>query len=235
MMAKELLACMSVTVQALPDIEAIRRVYRLPEALADFEVAEYAFQRQRVKTGLSDLPHYLLRVSHVTCLTHSVQDGFALQHLHAPQADEASVLSGLFQVLNRFDGTLNVWQQEAVIHLLQSRAFAQSLVPMAAQTLAPKATWRDVHALSGAQGADGLREIAVAMPGILPKQIAVPDSEDLWSLYLAQKYTQCTRQLGQQAMLIHYLALRQALREGLLDAEQYQQRQSELADFWQAL
>ena len=55
-------------IETIPDIKGIRALYSLPEALADEEVAEFAFQQRRAANGTDFLPHHLQRVVTISCV-----------------------------------------------------------------------------------------------------------------------------------------------------------------------
>jgi hypothetical protein len=55
-------------IETVPDVAGIRRVHKLPEDLADAEVAEIAFQKRRTQTGGDFLAPHLHRVLIISCV-----------------------------------------------------------------------------------------------------------------------------------------------------------------------
>ena len=54
-------------IETIPDIASIRLLNELPDALSDHEVAEFAFQQRRAKTGSEFMPHHLQRIVAISC------------------------------------------------------------------------------------------------------------------------------------------------------------------------
>jgi hypothetical protein len=59
--------CSSSTSRPFPDIAGLRTLHELPAGLPDYEVAEFAFQRQRARNGSDFLPLHLQRVVVISC------------------------------------------------------------------------------------------------------------------------------------------------------------------------
>ncbi|MSQ55586.1 MAG: 3'-5' exonuclease [Betaproteobacteria bacterium] len=55
-------------IETVPDCAGIRRLYDLPDSLADAEVAEVAFQKRRAQSGNDFLPPHLHKVVVISCV-----------------------------------------------------------------------------------------------------------------------------------------------------------------------
>jgi len=222
-------SCLSLVAQTLPDVAALRRLYALPQDLSDFEVAEYAFQRQRVKTGHADLPAHLCQISQIVLLAYSAETGYTLRSFAAPELNESLILQKTAQALESFKGQVAYWDQGGVLPLLRCRVHAQALAPQPGnETVLLGQGWFDLAQACGATGTN-LREFSIAMPGLLPDAFRFAPDEDLWRLWLAGKYDTGLALGGQAAILSHYVLLRHQLVTGCINAEQYQIRRQQLA------
>ncbi|WP_018606004.1 hypothetical protein [Uliginosibacterium gangwonense] len=222
-------SCLSFAVQTLPDIAALRRLYALPHDLSDFEVAEYAFQRQRVKTGHADLPAHLCQIRQIVLLAYAAEGGFTLQSFAAPALSESLILQKASQALGCFKGQVSYWDEGGLLPLLRCRVHAQVLGPQAGQEpLLPRQDWLDLAQACGVAGIN-LREFSIAMPGLLPDSFVLAPNDDPWRLWLARKYDTDLILGVQVAVLSHYALLRHQLVMGCIDTEQYQTRGQQLA------
>jgi|SRR5881394_520630 len=55
-------------IETVPDCAGIRKLYKLPDDLADAEVAEVAFQKRRAVSNNDFLPPHLQRVVVISCV-----------------------------------------------------------------------------------------------------------------------------------------------------------------------
>ena len=95
-------------IETIPDVAGLRRLHDLPESLADDEVAEYAFQRQRAKNGSDFLPHHLQRVAVISCALRS-DDGFRVWSLAEPRIGEAEIVQRFYDGVEKFSPQIVSW------------------------------------------------------------------------------------------------------------------------------
>jgi predicted PolB exonuclease-like 3'-5' exonuclease len=89
-------------------VAGIRRLDDLPADLADAEVAEYAFQRQRARNGSDFLPHHLQRIITISCALRS-DEGFKVWSLAAPKSGEGEIIQRFFDGVEKFTPQLVSW------------------------------------------------------------------------------------------------------------------------------
>ena len=82
---------LSFDIETIPDISGLRELHDLPDTLADREVAEFAFQKQRAKNGSDFLPHHLHRVVVISCAMRSAE-GFRVWSLAEPKSGEGEII-----------------------------------------------------------------------------------------------------------------------------------------------
>jgi len=95
-------------IETIPDIAGVRKLSALPAALADAEVAEFAFQQQRAKNGSDFLPHYLQRVAVISCLLRS-DEGLRVWSLAEPKFSEAEIIQRFFGGIEKYTPNLVSW------------------------------------------------------------------------------------------------------------------------------
>ena len=95
-------------IETIPDIAGLRKLHELPAALADAEVAELAFQKQRAKNGSDFLPLHLQRVIVVSCALHSA-DGFRVWSLAEPKSGEGEIIQRFFDGIAKYTPQLVSW------------------------------------------------------------------------------------------------------------------------------
>ncbi len=95
-------------IETIPDVDGIRRLHELPADLAESEVAEFAFQRQRAKNGSDFLPHHLQRIAVVSCALRS-DEGFRVWSLAAPKIGEAEIVRRFYEGIEKFTPQLVSW------------------------------------------------------------------------------------------------------------------------------
>jgi len=95
-------------IETVPDIAGLRRLHELPATLADAEVAEFAFQKQRAKNGSDFLPLHLQRVVVVSCALRS-DEGFKVWSLAEPKLGEAEIIQRFFGGIEKYTPQLISW------------------------------------------------------------------------------------------------------------------------------
>ncbi|WP_417067657.1 hypothetical protein [Niveibacterium terrae] len=86
-------------IEAVPDVEALRRIYRIDDQLSDADVVDYALQRQRALAGIDDLPAHLLRIVALSWVDLSAGSA-AVQSFVSPEFDEEALLGLLLERLS---------------------------------------------------------------------------------------------------------------------------------------
>jgi predicted PolB exonuclease-like 3'-5' exonuclease len=95
-------------IETIPDIAGLRLLHELPAALADAEVAELAFQRQRAKNGSDFLPLHLQRVVVISCALRS-DEGFKVWSLAEPKSGEGEIIQRFFDGVEKFTPQIVSW------------------------------------------------------------------------------------------------------------------------------
>ena len=95
-------------IETIPDIAGLRALHDLPADLADGEVAEFAFQKQRAKNGSDFLPHYLQRVAVISCAMRS-DEGFKVWSLAEPKLNEGEIIQRFFSGIEKYTPQLVSW------------------------------------------------------------------------------------------------------------------------------
>lgn len=95
-------------IETIPDIAGLRRLHELPEALADAEVAEFAFQKQRAKNGSDFLPLHLQRVVVISCALRN-DEGFRVWSLAEPKSGEGEIIQRFFEGIAKYTPNLVSW------------------------------------------------------------------------------------------------------------------------------
>ena len=95
-------------IETIPDVAGIRALHGLPHELADAEVAEFAFQRQRAKNGSDFLPHHLQRIAVISCVMRS-DEGFKVWSLAEPKLNEAEIIRRFFGGVEKYTPQLVSW------------------------------------------------------------------------------------------------------------------------------
>jgi len=95
-------------IETIPDIVGLRKLYDLPETLAEAEVAEFAFQKQRAKNGSDFLPLHLQRVVVISCAMRS-DESFKVWSLAEPKSGEGEIIQRFFDGLAKYTPNLVSW------------------------------------------------------------------------------------------------------------------------------
>lgn len=94
-------------IETVPDVEAGRRLYGL-EGLAERQVAEIMFHKQREASGNEFLRHHLHRVVAISVVLRSA-DRFKVWSLGDVESSEQELLQRFFDGLDRYSPTLVSW------------------------------------------------------------------------------------------------------------------------------
>ena len=95
-------------IETIPDVAGIRALHGLPADLADAEVAEFAFQRQRARNGSDFLPHHLQRIAVISCVMRG-DEGFKVWSLAEPKLNEAEIIRRFFGGIEKYTPQLVSW------------------------------------------------------------------------------------------------------------------------------
>ncbi|MCL4746311.1 MAG: 3'-5' exonuclease [Burkholderiaceae bacterium] len=95
-------------IETVPDVEGIRRLWALPAAMPDAEVAELAFERRREKTGSDFLPLHLHRVIAIAGLFRG-GDGLRVRNMGAPGDAEGKLINAFYATVERYTPQLVSW------------------------------------------------------------------------------------------------------------------------------
>jgi len=88
-------------IETIPDCPGIRRLYNLPEDLADAEVAEVAFQKRRAVTGNDFLPPHLQRVVVISCVLRHDDEVWVFS-IGEPEVTEGPAIQRFFDGINKY-------------------------------------------------------------------------------------------------------------------------------------
>lgn len=95
-------------IETVPDVAGIKRLYDLPDALPDPEVAEVAFQRRRAQTGSDFLAPQLHRVLVISCVLRE-GEGVKIFSLGAPEAGERETIQRFYDGIERYVPQIVSW------------------------------------------------------------------------------------------------------------------------------
>jgi predicted PolB exonuclease-like 3'-5' exonuclease len=95
-------------IETIPDIAGLRLLHGLPATLADAEVAEFAFQKQRAKNGSDFLPHHLQRVIVISCAMRS-DEGFRVWSLAEPKSGEGDIIQRFYDGVGKYTPQIVSW------------------------------------------------------------------------------------------------------------------------------
>ena len=99
---------LSFDIETIPDIAGLRALHGLPDTLADAEVAEFAFQKQRAKNGTDFLPHHLQRVAVISCALRNAE-GFKVWSLAEPKSNEGEIIQRFYDGIGKYTPQLVSW------------------------------------------------------------------------------------------------------------------------------
>lgn len=98
----------SFDIETIPDIAGLRALHELPDTLADAEVAEFAFQKQRARNGSDFLPHHLHRVIVISCAMRNAE-GFRVWSLAEPKSGEGEIIQRFYDGIGKYTPNLVSW------------------------------------------------------------------------------------------------------------------------------
>jgi 3'-5' exonuclease len=99
---------LSFDIETIPDIAGLRQLHDLPATLADAEVAEFAFQKQRAKNGSDFLPLHLQRVIVISCAMRN-DEGFKVWSLAEPKSGEGEIIQRFFDGIAKYTPQIVSW------------------------------------------------------------------------------------------------------------------------------
>jgi hypothetical protein len=132
-MGLALLPILTFDIETVPDVDGLRRLHAVPDALSDREVAEMAFHRRRQATGGSDfLPLHLHRVVAIACALRD-RGSFTVWSLGEPGEPEAGLVQRFFDGIEKYTPQLVSWNgggfdlpvlhYRALVHGVQARRY----------------------------------------------------------------------------------------------------------------
>ena len=95
-------------IETIPDVAGLRKLHELPMTLADAEVAEFAFQKQRAKNGSDFLPLHLQRVIVISCAMRNAE-GFRVWSLAEPKSGEGEIIQRFHDGIGKYTPNLVSW------------------------------------------------------------------------------------------------------------------------------
>jgi predicted PolB exonuclease-like 3'-5' exonuclease len=95
-------------IETIPDVDGLRRLHRLPVALADADVVAWALQQRRAATGGDFLPLYLHRVVAIAC---AMREGnaFRVWSLGEASDSESELIRRFYDGIDRYAPQLVSW------------------------------------------------------------------------------------------------------------------------------
>jgi len=95
-------------IETIPDVDGLRRLHRLPAALADADVVTWALQQRRAATGGDFLPLYLHRVVAIAC---AMREGnaFRVWSLGESTDPEPELIRRFYDGIDRYTPQLVSW------------------------------------------------------------------------------------------------------------------------------
>ncbi len=95
-------------IETVPDVAGIRRLYELPGALPDHEVAEVAFQKRRAQSSSDFLAPHLHRVVVISCVLRDA-DGLKIFSIGEPERDERAAIQKFYDGIEKYTPQLVSW------------------------------------------------------------------------------------------------------------------------------
>lgn len=115
-------------IETIPDISAIRLLNQLPDSVSDSEVAEFAFQQRRAKTGSDFMPHHLHRVVAISCCLRLGND-IRVGTIGSAESSEAEMIAEFFKVIEKYTPQLVSWNGGGFdLPVLHYRALVHGIV-----------------------------------------------------------------------------------------------------------
>lgn len=120
-------AVLIVALETVPDVAGLRRLHALPTALSDYEVGEYALQRQRASRAGDELPPMLRRIVALSAVILG-QGAAELVSLRSPASEEADILQTFFARCAAAPGGLAGWGLGEQLAVIDARSLVQDVV-----------------------------------------------------------------------------------------------------------
>ncbi|MFT3733671.1 MAG: hypothetical protein QM776_01315 [Rhodocyclaceae bacterium] len=189
-----------------PDVAGLRALHALPPGLSDFQVVEYALQKQRAADLPDHLPAALQRIVTLAAVEHD-NDGVRCHQWSLDASSEGELLQQFLSCVAV--GTRLVCWNAAEVPVLLQRALLNGC---------ESAAWPQTLRLAAAlaEGAEAELDLAVMA------RLAGMESVSLDTLAVAER---CVA----EAVLIQQILLRYRRLQGELDAITFQQAQAALA------
>jgi len=226
-----MISSLSLGVQTVPDTVGIRALYALPAELSDFEVAEYACQRQRARLGGDVLPPHLQRIIGLAAVL-GEGESLSLESFTEAGSDETALLRALRALLGSAAYRVFHWD-EATPSILMCRTMVCELAPHSSQAKnglqlmqgLPEAQW---FALKTLLAGDGLAQTTLMD---FAKATAICASgfyeaiENPWQAWLAGNTVAGQATSRQTALLSHSVLLRHHYASGLIGLAEYRRNE----------
>lgn len=191
-------------IETIPDTEGLRRRYALGDELADGEVADLAFQKQRQKKGHDFLPLVWHRVVAISCC---LRDEMGLRLWSLDGAGEAELIAAFFELAGKTRPLLVSWNGEGFdLPVLRYRAMAHRLA-----VASPGDHTDLMRALAGRGDFMSLQDVAIALG--LPGKPGMAGA-DVWPAWQRGEQERIRQYCAADTANTWLIFLRQALLEG---------------------
>lgn len=219
---------LAFSIATIPDVAGIRTLYGFAADIADGDVAEFALQRQRARSGDDGMPHHLQRIVAVSCL---LQQGDEILSPSAGAAgdDEATLLQALFDTVTRHSPCVTSWSGEAFAHqVLRYRALINGVV-------LPHHWHPDDAGHADQSGLAPIPYAAIPLDDMarlcgLPAQPGMNGSTT-WEAYQAGRIGEIRARCDTEAVTTYLLFLRARLVHGALSASEYHRAVQRVRDW----
>lgn len=95
-------------IETIPDIEGIRALNELSPDMSEADVANFAFEKQKEKTGHEFLPQYLHQIICLSAVLKTPQS-FSVFSLYSPAQKEAEIVDRFFKGIERYVPQIVSW------------------------------------------------------------------------------------------------------------------------------
>lgn len=228
---------LSFDIETVPDISGLRRLYELPDDMADADVAQAAFLRRRQAVGNDFLPLHLHRVIAIACALRD-RNQFIVWSLGDAHGSEAELLQRFFDGLERYTPQLVSWNgggfdlpvlhYRSMIHGVKARRYWElgdddrdfRYNNYIGRYHTRHLDLMDVLSLYQPRAAAPLDEVArlLGFPGKLGME-----GSQVWDAYQQGELVKIRSYCETDAVNTYLVFLRFQLMRGLLTAEQYEQ------------
>ncbi len=196
----------------VPDVAGLRLLHGLPAQLADFEVIEYALQKQRAIGEHGGLPAHLQRIAHIAWIR-SAAPQFTLHSVAEAGQGEAALLQQFLDVpcaeaLDAPDHSLPIVYCRALVSAARLPASWPTNVAAAADLALTQLPRVPLHELASLCG--------LAVPATLTEDARISAS-------LAGQFDLIRRDCEARVLGRYFIFLREQHMRGQLDAAAYEQ------------